>query len=151
MPHTWGVATTVEPNIREALERRLGELRAAEREVETLLAMTGGDELPGRGEPSSEQAAATLDSTGLVPASRPFRRGIRSERQGSDGRAPYGSNRARIMEVIAAHPGITTQEIVEQTEIKSSNVRVTIYRMKSRGELEEFGEGLRVSTRRLTS
>jgi hypothetical protein len=147
MPHTWGVATMAEPHIREALERRLGELRAAEREVEALLAMTGSDEMPDGGDlPSGHDLHASLDRTGSPEtASRPFRRGVRSERQGRDGRAPYGSNRARIMEVIAANPGITTQEIVEQTGIKSSNVRVTVYRMKTRSELEECGEGLKVA------
>ncbi len=140
------MATTVEPNMRDALERRLGELRAAQREIENLLAMTDPEELPDRGGlPSGDGLAASLDGGALDTAARPYRRGIRSERQGRDGRAPYGSNRARIMEVIAANPGITTQEIVEQTGIKSSNVRVTVYRMKSRGELEEFGEGLRVT------
>jgi hypothetical protein len=143
------VAATAEPEIREALERRLGELRAAEREVEALLAMTS-EEFDADGvHPPGEARTAPPSATGIAVAAgtRPFRRGVRSERPGRDGRAPYGSNRARIMEVIAANPGITTQEIVELTGIKSSNVRVTVYRMKSREELEEHGEGLRVPGR----
>jgi CRP-like cAMP-binding protein len=48
---------------------------------------------------------------------------------------PSGANKRRILEAIAAHPGVTPREIAEQTGIDRPVVASTVNRLKRRGEV----------------
>lgn len=58
-------------------------------------------------------------------------------RTGPDRRrtAPSGANKRRILEAIAAHPGITPREIAALTGIDRPVVASTVNRLKRRGEV----------------
>jgi hypothetical protein len=64
--------------------------------------------------------------------------------RGDGERAPQGSNKRRIVAVIAEHPGIAAPQIARLTGLKRPLVASTISRMKSRGELLDCEEGVRL-------
>ena len=125
--------------MRAAIEVRIKELKAAAAELESLL----GD----------DTAAAVPDGHSVGPELaddhsrlRPYRRGSRGTKPTRDGRAPYGTNRQRILDEVVAHPGITAAEISERTGIKRTVISPTLYRLKQAGELEPYGEGVRIAS-----
>ena len=88
-------------------------------------------------------ASAGGDAIGALP--RPMiRRGRRGTKRGRDGRAPQGANKQLILQTILERPGISAPEIAELTNIKRTIVAATINRLKRGGELEAFGDGVRV-------
>lgn len=92
--------------------------------------------------PAASAPRATQDSPRLVPVPRPHRLG---SRRGSDGRAPQGANKQRILATIAAHPGLAAPEIASLTGLKRPVVASTISRLKRTGELCAHGHGVRLA------
>ncbi|HVR05057.1 MAG TPA: helix-turn-helix domain-containing protein, partial [Solirubrobacteraceae bacterium] len=70
---------------------------------------------------------SALGGTRLASVPRPYRLG---SRRGSDGRAPQGANKQRILAAIAAHPGLAAPEIAQLTGLKRPVVASTISRLK---------------------
>jgi hypothetical protein len=56
-------------------------------------------------------------------------------------RAPKGSNKRIILELIAQRPGITPAEISQLTGLKRTVVASTVSRLKRYGELEDHDRG----------
>jgi predicted transcriptional regulator len=63
-------------------------------------------------------------------------------------RAPQGSNKRRILDVVLKNPGITAAEIARRTGLKRTVVASTVSRLKRTGELEPAGRGARVPVSR---
>jgi predicted transcriptional regulator of viral defense system len=82
---------------------------------------------------------------GTAAAPEPAFKGRRGTRPGRDGRAPQGSNKQRIMALVAERPGIKAREITEITGLKRSVVNATVSRLKRQGELNAVDGGLHVS------
>jgi DNA invertase Pin-like site-specific DNA recombinase len=146
--------------IRRTVEERIRELGPVIDELEQLhaiLALLEGQEVAREGGGSSSAGlAALLSQAGLdshpSPSRRPIRRSRAGTKPGRDGRAPQGANKKRIIEVASEDPGVTATEIAERTGVKRTVVSATINRLKKHGELESFGQGVRVpSGRRLAS
>jgi DNA invertase Pin-like site-specific DNA recombinase len=131
--------------IRKTVEDRIRELRPAIDEWEQLQGILSV--LEGEGNGNSEQVAGLLASAGLSddPGRRqPIRRSRRGTKPGRDGRAPQGANKQLIIEAALADPGVTATEIAERTGVKRTVVSATINRLKRNGELEPYGQGVRV-------
>jgi DNA invertase Pin-like site-specific DNA recombinase len=132
--------------IRRTVEDRIRELRPMIDEWEQLQGILSVLEGEGNGG-TSEQMADLLASAGLGDDSgrhQPIRRSRRGTKPGRDGRAPQGANKQRIIEVALADPGVTATEIAERTGVKRTVVSATINRLKRNGELEPYGQGVRV-------
>jgi hypothetical protein len=129
--------------IRKTVESRIRELQPVVAEFEQLQAILSLVEA--NGDPDRDDLAAMLSRT--VPGVTPqplIRRGRRGTKPGRDGRAPQGANKRLIIETALEHPGITAPEIAERTGLKRTVVSATINRLKHSGELEPYGEGIRV-------
>jgi hypothetical protein len=146
--------------IRKTVEERIRELRPVIDELEQLqgiLALLEGEGVTQGGESTpSASLTALLAQAGIdtdAAASRqPIRRSRRGTKPGRDGRAPQGANKQRIIEAVMEDPGVTATEIAERTGVKRTVVSATINRLKRNGELEPFGQGVRVpSGRRLAA
>jgi hypothetical protein len=138
------IRTTVEARLRE-LAPVLSELE----QLQSVLAVLDDPDACRR----LDGASALYGGPGGAAAGKPalvtpLRR--RSERLGSrpgrDGRAPQGSNKQRIVALIAAQPGIAAPEIAKLTGLKRPVVASTISRLKRTGELCAHGRGVRVAT-----
>lgn len=146
MPDNTSLSPVVE-QIRNTVEARLRELQPVAEEIEQLesiLATLNSGEA-GRALPQMaallESATAPIPAEPLKPAVRYGRRGTKP---GRDGRAPQGHNKQQIIKTILERPGITAPEIAELTGVKRTVVSATINRLKRGGELEPYGEGVRV-------
>lgn len=64
----------------------------------------------------------------------------------SASRARKGANKRAILELIAQHPGIAPAEIAQRTGVKRTVVASTVSRLKRRGELEAYADGVRIAT-----
>ena len=64
-------------------------------------------------------------------ASKGPRRGRGGPQATSAGRAPQGSNRARILAAIGAHPGIDSRELAESTGIPKPSVHQVLRGLKA--------------------
>jgi hypothetical protein len=96
-------------------------------------------------QPAQAPVATRQVATAPPPQPQPLlRRGRRGTKPGRDGRAPQGANKQIIIAAILERPGITAPEIAERSGIKRTIVSATINRLKRTGELEPFGEGVRV-------
>jgi hypothetical protein len=132
--------------IRAIVQARLGELAPALAEFEQLqsvLAILEGPDagrrlagVPGISVVSGDFAHLTEASVTPLPFGQ-----VHSKR-GSDGRAPQGANKRRILAMIAEHPGITAPRIAELTGLKRPVVASTISRLKRTGELCPYGNGV---------
>ena len=140
------IRQTVEARIRE-LEPMIAELE----QLEGILALL--DEQPGGAGALAHHHLPNIAAllAGAPPPSatdaRPqplLRRGRRGTKPGRDGRAPQGANKQVIIAAILAQPGITAPEIAERSGLKRTIVSATINRLKRTGELEPWGEGVRV-------
>jgi hypothetical protein len=142
----------VAEQIRTAVQARLRELAPVLTELEQLqgvLAVLEDPEAcrqltaaaPGLSALLAEPASAIGTSTADAMPRRAQRRG---SRRGSDGRAPQGANKQRILAVIAEHPGTAAPEISRLTGIKRTIVATTISRLKQTGELLAHGDGVRL-------
>jgi hypothetical protein len=150
LPNTDG--SSVLAQIRETIEARLVELEPVAMELQRLrrlrevvetLEASGMDTVTPDLTALLGHASAGGDAIGALP--RPMiRRGRRGTKRGRDGRAPQGANKQLILQTILERPGITAPEIAELTGIKRTIVAATINRLKRSGELEPFGEGVRV-------
>jgi hypothetical protein len=89
-------------------------------------------------------APAALPAAAGAPPQPLLRRGRRGTKPGRDGRAPQGANKQIIIAAILERPGITAPEIAERSGLKRTVVSATINRLKRTGELEPYGEGVRV-------
>jgi hypothetical protein len=129
--------------IRKTVEARIRELKPVISELEQLQAILS---LIDAGGGDREDLSALLSRAGVgAPAPQPLvRRGRRGTKPGRDGRAPQGANKRLIIETVLEHPGITAPEIAERTDLKRTVVSATINRLKHRGELEAYEEGVRV-------
>lgn len=145
-------ASSVLAQIRETIDARLVELEPVAMELQRLrqlrdvvetLEASGHDTVTPDLTALLGHASAGGDAIGALP--RPMiRRGRRGTKRGRDGRAPQGANKQLILQTILERPGITAPEIAELTGIKRTIVAATINRLKRGGELEAFGEGVRV-------
>ncbi len=71
--------------------------------------------------------------------------GLHRAQRGPDGRAVRGSNKTVILELVRANPGIAAPEIAAMTDLKREVISATMYRLKKRGVLEDYGKGARVA------
>jgi hypothetical protein len=130
-----GTGAGSEDKLRAGIESRLGELEVLRDELTAVLSA----------EPSDSDSGTSPSPSPRRAGSRgPYQRRSRGAKPSRDGRAPYGTNRDRILDLALANPGITSPEIAEQTGIKSRVVSATVSRMKSRGDLEGYRGGVRV-------
>jgi hypothetical protein len=145
----------VAEQIRTTVEARLRELAPVLSELEQLqsvLAVLDDPDACRRLVGASALSALYSDSdpgrspdsggSALVTPLRPRRLG---SRRGRDGRAPQGSNKQRILTLIAEQPGIAAPEIARLTGLKRPVVASTISRLKRTGELCAHGGGVRVA------
>jgi hypothetical protein len=149
-PNTDG--SSVLSQIRATIDARLVELEPVAMELQRLrrlrdvvetLEASGQDTITPDLTALLGHASAGGDAIGAVP--RPMiRRGRRGTKRGRDGRAPQGANKQLILQTILERPGISAPEIAELTGIKRTIVAATINRLKRGGELEPYGEGVRV-------
>lgn len=140
--------------IRRTVEDRLRELGPVISELEQLqsiLSLIEGEEVTaearnGGGKGDSPDMSALLAQVGLgkMQMRQPVRRSRRGTKPGRDGRAPQGANKQRIIETVLEDPGVTATEIAERTGVKRTVVSATINRLKRNGELEQYGQGVRV-------
>jgi winged helix-turn-helix DNA-binding protein len=137
--------------IRRTVEDRLRELGPVISELEQLqriLALIEGAEAPAKGNTTADSLdmSALLAQVGLgkMQMRQPVRRSRRGTKPGRDGRAPQGANKQRIIEAVLEDPGVTATEIAERTGVKRTVVSATINRLKRNGELEQYGQGVRV-------
>jgi hypothetical protein len=143
--------------IRQTVEERIRELEPLIAELERLegiLALL--DEQPHAAPTLAHHNlpnVGALLTGGEAPAPPPIalsqpqpllRRGRRGTKPGRDGRAPQGANKQAIIAAILERPGITAPEIAERSGLKRTVVSATINRLKHSGELEPYGEGVRV-------
>src|ERR1700709_905054 len=146
--------------IRRTVEERIRELRPVIDELEQLqgiLSLLEGEEVTrgADGTPAAAGPAARLARRGTdadATSPQPIRRSRRGTKPGRDGRAPQGANKQRIIEAVMQDPGVAATEIAARTGLKRTIVSATINRLKRNGELEPFGQGVRVpSGRRLAA
>jgi hypothetical protein len=152
VPHANTDGSTVLAQIRQTIDARLVELEPVAMELQRLrqlrdvvdtLEASGQDTITTDLTALLGHASAGGDAVGAVP--RPMiRRGRRGTKRGRDGRAPQGANKQLILQTVLERPGITAPEIAELTGIKRTIVAATINRLKRGGELEPYGEGVRV-------
>ena len=76
-----------------------------------------------------EQALTFLDDRDLRPATRVSRT---NGRRGAK-RAPRGHNKAKILDVIGAFPGVDLDGIVAETHIAKPTVRAAVHKMRQSG------------------
>lgn len=143
------MSPTVE-EIRRTAEARLRELAPLLNEaaqLEALLAALDAPEQrpvpaaashPASHAPAAVPQPATRLTVQAAPADADARRG-------RDGRAPQGSNKRTILDIVAANPGIGAPEIAALTGMKRTVVASTISRLKRTGELEREGAGVRLA------
>jgi hypothetical protein len=126
----------------EARLRELAPLLTEAAQLEALLAALDAPEphLPVPVAPVAAPAAAPQRPVAASPARR-----SPSPRRGRDGRAPQGSNKRAILDVIAANPGIAAPDVAALTGMKRTVVASTISRLKRTGELEAEGSGVRLA------
>lgn len=151
-PHPNTDGSTVLEQIRQTIDARLVELEPVAMELQRLrqlrevvetLEASGHDTLTTDLTALLGHASAGGDVVGALP--RPMiRRGRRGTQRGRDGRAPQGANKQLILQTVLERPGVTAPEIAELTGIKRTIVAATINRLKRGGELEPYGEGVRV-------
>jgi hypothetical protein len=152
VPHPNTDGSTVLHQIRHTIDARLVELEPVVMELQRLrqlrdvvdtLEATGQDTITPDLSALLSHASAGGDAVGAVP--RPMiRRGRRGTTRGRDGRAPPGATKQLILQTILERPGVSAPEIAELTGIKRTIVAATINRLKRGGELEPYGEGVRV-------
>jgi Winged helix-turn-helix DNA-binding len=141
------MSPTVE-EIRRTAEARLRELAPLLAEAAQLEALLAALDAPDVRRPSAVgalPAPAPLAAAVPEPVAPAPRRGAAAARRGRDGRAPQGSNKRTIMDIVAANPGIAAPDIAEQTGMKRTVVASTISRLKRTGELEAEGAGVRLA------
>lgn len=152
LPHPNTGDHSVLTQIRETIDARLVELEPVAMELQRLkqlrdvvetLEASGQNTLTTDLTALLGHASAGGDAVGAVP--RPMiRRGRRGTKRGRDGRAPQGANKQLILQTVLERPGASAPEIAELTGIKRTIVAATINRLKRSGELEPYGEGVRV-------
>ncbi|MDO8188667.1 hypothetical protein Q5424_17215 [Conexibacter sp. JD483] len=127
--------------IRRTAEARLDELKpllAEAAQLQSLLAALDTNT-------SMEWPAADEVAPMPVRAARSSHRpGRPSTLRGRDGRAPQGSNKRVILDIVADHPGIAAPAIAALTGMKRTVIASTISRLKRTGELEPEGAGVRI-------
>ncbi len=125
--------------IRRTAEARLDELKpllAEAAQLQSLLAALDANVAP----------QDDVGALSLVPerGSRSPRLRRQTSARGRDGRAPQGSNKRVILDIVAEHPGIAAPAIAALTGMKRTVVASTISRLKRTGELEPEGTGVRI-------
>ena len=139
--------------IRRTVEDRLRELAPVISELaqlQDILSLIEGEEVTAKGgdgaTATSSEMSALLAQVGLgkMQMRQPVRRSRRGTKPGRDGRAPQGANKQLIIEAVLEDPGVTATEIAERTGVKRTVVSATINRLKRNGELEQYGQGVRV-------
>lgn len=144
------MSSTVVEEIRSAVEARLRELQPVVAEIEQLQGVLAVLDQPGAGRRLSSIAPTLrqIVGAGATASVTPLRRDVRiGSKRGSDGRAPQGANKQRILAAIAEHPGVAAPQIAELTGLKRPLVASTISRLKRTGELQAHGDGVRLSPR----
>jgi len=127
----------------EARLRELAPLLSEAAQLEALLAALDAPD-PHRALPVMTVTAPAVGASQPSAPVSPARRAP-SARRGRDGRAPQGSNKRTILDVIAANPGIAAPDIAALTGMKRTVVASTISRLKRTGELEAEGSGVRLA------
>jgi len=142
------MSPTVE-EIRRTAEARLRELAPLLNEAAQLEALLAALDAPERPVPAAaSHPAAHAPAAVPQPATRLTVQAAPADadaRRGRDGRAPQGSNKRTILDIVAANPGIGAPEIAALTGMKRTVVASTISRLKRTGELEREGAGVRLA------
>lgn len=139
-------ASPVIAQIRGTVEARIRELQPYMTELERLQELLAALDSP-EGDASGQLAALAqlAATTGGGDDLQPLlRRGRRGVKPGRDGRAPQGANKQKIMSAILTRPGVTPVEVAEMTGLKRSVVAATMNRLRRGGELEAYGDGVRI-------
>lgn len=139
------MSPTVE-EIRRTAEARLRELAPLLSEAAQLEALLAALDAP---EPAAALPAASPIRVAAPPlpepAGAPAPARPAAARRGRDGRAPQGSNKRTILDIVAANPGIAAPDIASRTGMKRTVVASTISRLKRTGELVSEGAGVRLA------
>jgi hypothetical protein len=136
------MSPTVE-EIRRTAEARLRELAPLLSEAAQLEALLAAlDDPEPRPLPTAANTAAADEPASRAERPAPSRS---TAPRGRDGRAPQGSNKRTILDIVAANPGIAAPDIASRTGMKRTVVASTISRLKRTGELESEGAGVRLA------
>ncbi len=127
--------------IRRTAEARLDELKPLLAEAAQLQSLLAALDTNCR--PQVDVGACPRWSLSAARARRACA-GSPSNLRGRDGRAPQGSNKRVILDIVAEHPGIAAPAIAALTGMKRTVVASTISRLKRTGELEPEGGGVRI-------
>jgi hypothetical protein len=131
--------------IRRTAEARLRELQPLVEEVEQLHGVLAALDRANSQDPGGAPApprATPRTRTRSTNAERAVPRARRGTRPGTDGRAPQGSNKQLILQLVTEQPGIGAPEIARITGIKRTIVATTMSRLKRTGELREDEHGI---------
>jgi len=145
-------ASPVVAQIRGTVEARIRELQPYMTELERLQELLAALDAPDAGSGDQLAALAQLAATPAAPTPAAstdelqplLRRGRRGTKPGRDGRAPQGANKQKIMSAILTRPGVTPVEVAEMTGLKRPVVAATMNRLRRGGELEAYGDGVRI-------